>query len=624
LPLIPGKLALRVVGSYEETDGYMENGAAYGPITGFVPSKFNGEQGTGTGEDTGGIDVFSGRIKLLWEPTDTFSAFFKYEAVRDDTEFEATVNESPPEASFSALGLGAGGTGNPHKIGGTTNRSDVLLELPDIRVDIDGYFLNMDWDVDFGTFSSITGYREQESRLAGSETGNPAVTAADGDVLSPFDINRADDRETFQQELRFSSSFDGSVNFVAGAFYQEEDIDFCVVQVLGFLDLFGQPTSVSSFFGVDYGTYNDNAYLLCNAQESESAAVYAEATFDVSDRITITAGARYTDEDKKWLGRQQIFSQELGGFSDPSFTWQNLGEALDASVYKYPFGVVTVKDSTDETTWRLMASYQFSDDIFTYANYSRGFKAGGFNDQIGSFGAFGDDLDLFAVAAESTDPETADSFELGVKIDALDGLLRVNVTGFYVEYDDLQRQIVVPLQVGDVVSQVTKFFNAASAEVWGIEAEATWLATDELTLRGVFGYQDCDLKEFDSPGAGYDLSTADCERAPELQWTIDATYQAPIFDAWKIAINANVNYTDENLYTQSIESPDLNTFLDERTLWNATITISDGDDRYYGRLIGKNLTDETYKVATQVVAGLWTFTNYGPPRYYAFEVGFNW
>jgi len=91
-----------------------------------------------------------------------------------------------------------------------------------------------------------------------------------------------------------------------------------------------------------------------------------------------------------------------------------------------------------------------------------------------------------------------------------------------------------------------------------------------------------------------------------------------------LVVNAHVNYTDENLYTQSIQSPDFNTFLDSRTLLNASITISDRDDKYFGRIIGKNLTDTRYKVATQVVAGLWTFANYGPPRFFAAEVGVRW
>lgn len=623
VPLIRDQLALRVVGGYEGSSGYVRNGAAYGPIAGFAPNKFNGVEGTGTGERTGGLDVFSGRVKLLWEPNENFSALFQYENMRDDTEFEATVNETPVGTGFvfDLVGLGASAGDDPLKIGGTTNRNDLLIGLPGLDVDIDGYFLNMNWDVGAGTITSVTGFRSQKSRLSGSETGNPGVVAADGEILSPFDINRADDRETFQQELRFASDFEGPLNFVAGAFHQSEDLDFCVAQVLGFLDLLGAPTAGFSFFGADYGTFNQNSYILCSAQKSESTALFTEATYDITDRIQFVGGFRYTWEEKTFLARQQIFVQELGGFSDPTFTAADLSDPLDASVHNYPFGVVADTDSSNKATWRFSLSYQVTDDIFTYATVSRGFKSGGYNDQIGNAGAFGNDLAAFQVAIQPTKPETADSYELGVKTEAFDGRLRFNLTGFYVQYKDLQRQINVPIIVNGVQQQLTQFFNAAKADVKGIEIETTALVTDQLTLRGVFGYQDCQMKEFIAPTAGYDLTTAPCERAPELQWTLGATYEASLSNKLKLIVDANVNYTDKNLYTQSIASADFNTFLDSRTLVNASITISDHDEQYFVRLIGKNLSGERYKVATQVVAGLWTFANYGPPRFFGVEAG---
>jgi len=626
VPLISDQLALRIVGGYEGSDGYVHNGSAFGPVTSFYGSKFDGISGSGRGERTGGLDVFNGRIKLLWQPTDKFNALFQYEIVRDDTDFEATVNETPVGTGFvfDLVGLGQTSGGDPLDKGGTTNRSDLLIGLPKLRVDIDGAYLNMDWDVGFGTFTSIMGYRSQKSRLAGNETGNSAVIAADGEILSPFDINRSDDRETTQVEVRFASALDGPLNFVAGGFYQKEDIDFCVAQVLGFLDLLGAPTSLFSYFGADYGTFNENPYILCSAQKSESTALFTEGTFDITDRLTLTGGFRYTWEDKTFLARQQIFAQELGGFSDPTFTWQSLGNALAASVHKFPYGVVRDHSSPSEATWRVSLGFQATDDIYTYATYSRGFKSGGYNDQIGNSGAFGNDLAAFQIAIAPTKPETADSYEIGLKTEAFNRRFRLNITGFFVKYDDLQRQINIPLIVNGVQQQITQFFNAAKAEVKGVEVEATALATDHLTLRGVFGYQDCKIKEFFAPDAGYDLTSSPCERAPEVQWTADATYQAPIGDALKVVVNANVNYTDNNLYTQSIQSPDFNTFLDSRTLWNASITLSDRDDKYFARIIGRNLSDERYKVATQVVAGLWTFANYGPPRFYGAEIGLRW
>src|SRR3546814_17300564 len=81
----------------------------------------------------------------------------------------------------------------------------------------------------------------------------------------------------------------------------------------------------------------------------------------------------------------------------------------------------------------------------------------GYKDQIGSFAPFGASLDAFAAAAAPTDPETADSYEAGVKTEFLDRRLRFNLTGFYVKYKDLQKQIVTPLSVNGQTFQVTRF-----------------------------------------------------------------------------------------------------------------------------------------------------------------------
>ena len=622
IPLIENQLAARIVGAYEESDGWVKNGAAYN-VGAFVPNKFSGLSGNGPGEDTGGIDIGHGRIKLLWQPRDDFNALLQYELVRDNTDFEATVNETPAGQGFlfDLLGLGASPDDDPLDVGGTTNRSDLLIGLPGLDVDIDGVYLNMEWEVGLGTITSVTGYREQESRLSGSETGNPQINAADGEILSPFDINRADDRETFQQEIRFASDFDGPFNFVGGGFYQDEEIDFCVAQTLGFLDLVGAPTFLNSFFGQDYGLWNNNSYILCSAQEADSFALFAEGTYEVNDRLTVTGGLRMTWEDKTFFARQQTFIQELSGAPDPTFTAASLSDPLDASVSEFPFGVVENDDSTSEPTWRLSLGYQFTDDVYGYFTYSRGFKSGGYNDQIGNFGAFGGDLDAFQIATTPTEPETADSFEVGLKSVLADDRLRVNAAVFYVEYDDLQRQINIPLIVNGVEQQITQFFNAASQDVWGIEGEITAIPVEGMTVRAVVGYQDCEVKEFTTPGAGYDLTVAPCERAPEWQWTLDGTYEVPLGDTVMLTLNANLNYTDKNLYTQSIASEDFNTFLDSRTLLNASITLSTMDGRYYIRGIGRNIADKRYRVATQVVAGLWTFANYGPPEYYGVELG---
>lgn len=136
----------------------------------------------------------------------------------------------------------------------------------------------------------------------------------------------------------------------------------------------------------------------------------------------------------------------------------------------------------------------------------------------------------------------------------------------------------------------------------------------------MLGYQNARYESYDAPGAGYNLATAPLDRAPKWQWTLDGTYEVPV-SGFKLTFNGNVNYTGRNLNTQDINDPLGNTFLNARTLVNASITVSDEADRYYARLIGRNLTDKRYKIAEQNVAGLWQNAQYGPPRFYGIELG---
>jgi iron complex outermembrane receptor protein len=616
VPIIADKLALRVVGGYDRDDGYYHNGACYGPVTGFVPSKFQGVSGCLDGRRIGARNVKNARAKLLFEPTDRFHLLAQYEWLRDRSASVPSVNVNKEYKGSGVFLTDLLNTVRPNPNSSDpldnaaiTNRSGGLIDIErGQRISVDGYYLNADYDLDVGTLTSVTGYRSQRSRLPNSYAG-VAPVAADGQSLSFFDAARDDDRKTFQQEVRFASKLQGPFQFVAGGFYQHETIDFCVAQYLGFLDLTAGP--------LPFGNWNDTPYILCNAQKGSSKAVFAEGTYKVTPTVTLTVGGRYTWEKKKWYGRQQAFVPTLGGGFDPSIV---VKQALDASVFNYPAGVVTVDAKSNKPTYRASLGWQAAPTIFAYATYSRGFKGGGFNDQIGGFAPFGADLGAFRTAARATRPETADSYEAGVKSEFFNRRLRFNLTGFHVKYQDLQKQLNVPLIVNGQPNQVTLFVNAASAVVNGVELETSAVPTRGLTLRGVVGYQNAKYKTYDAPGAGYNLADAPLDRAPKWQWTLDGTYEVPV-SGFKMTLNGNVNYTGRNLNTQDINDPLGNTFLNARTLVNASITVADEADRYYARLIGRNLTDKRYKTAEQNVAGLWQNAQYGPPRFYGIELG---
>lgn len=617
VPIVDDILALRLVGGYEKSEGYYRNGACYGPVQGFVPSKFDGAAGCLGGERLGGKDVWQARAKLLFEPTDRVHALLQYEWIRDTSDVVPSVNENalytgsaPFLTDLLKTIIPNPNSNDPLDNAAYTGRSDALLKMGlGQRISVDGIYLNLDFDFNIGTLTSVSGYRFQRSRLPNSYAG-AAPVAADGQSLSFFDATRDDDRKTWQQELRFATDTGGPFDAVFGGFYQKEKIDFCVGQVLGFLDLTSGP--------LPFGNWNDTPYILCNAQKSESKALFAEGTFKIMPGLTLTGGARYSWENKTWFGRQQTFIPALGGGFDPTIT---IGNALDASVFNYPAGVVSVDARARELTYRASLGYQATRDVFLYGTFSHGFKGGGFNDQIGGFAAFGSDLDAFRTAAAATRPETADSFEAGIKSEFFDSRLRFNLTGFHVKYKDLQKQLNVPITVNGQPNQVTVFVNAASATVNGLELETSATPFQGFTLRGVMGYQDAKYGTYNAPGAGYDLATAPLDRAPKWQWTVDGTYEVPVGADWKVVLNGNAAYSGRNLSTQAIDDPLGNTFLNARTLFNASITLAEVNDKYFARLIGRNLSDKRYRIASQNVAGLWLNSQFGPPRYFGLEIG---
>jgi iron complex outermembrane receptor protein len=609
-------LALRASGMYMESDGYWRNGAEYGPVTAFDPlHPALGTSGRGDGSKIGGDDSISARFKALWEPTPNFTAVAQYEIIRDDGDSPPVANGTPPGAPlvFNALGLTSDPGGDQVDKGGTTNRDDLLLNMSNgHQVDVDGYYLNMDWQLEDYTLSSVTGYREQESELPSTYTGEV------GPGGSLFDANRLDERQTFQQEVRIASNFDGPFNFVAGGFYQDDETTFCVVQVLGFLDLLGVG---SSAFG-DPTWWDNNPQVLCNEQEADNWAVFVDGSYDINDRLTLSGGLRYTDESKSWTGRNQVFFQQLNGGFDPNLTWRDFNSGLDAADFnKYSEGVFRDSESWQEPTWRLTASYTFSDELFGYLNYSRGFKSGAYNDQTGTSGA-----PITAASAAPTDPEIADSFEAGLKGDFMDNRLRLNMAAFYVEYSDAQRDLVAIFDNGFGGSfQETRFFNAADLSSYGLELEMTAQVSDNLTLRGNLGYLNSEYDEFlaDTNFDGeidIDLSNEDVNRAPEWQYGLDAIYVHDFMQG-DLTWIAGLSFEDEAIFVYSNVSSDLHGKTDDRTLVNASVTYTTADERFFARLYGRNLTDEEYRIGELPVGDLWTMTYYGQPRTYGLEVG---
>jgi iron complex outermembrane receptor protein len=614
IPIISNQLALRLVASEEHQDGWVRDGAS---------DTIGGTTYTGNGERVGGTDVFTGRAKLLWQPTDNLRMLLTYEMLTDRSGTPGAVNATPTNAApgaaipyfdFALLGLPGYTGSNPLGNAGVDNRVGYLIdEQNGHRVDAQGEHLNIDYTIDPGTFTWVQGYRAQDSSLPSDYTGVVGP-------ISVFDANRSDRRKTWQEELRFASKQMGDFNFVAGAFYQHDNTKFCVAQVLGIYDLFGVPTPP----GLQPGGYNNNPQVLCNEQTEESKALYGETNYKFTDATTLTVGARITQDSKDWIGRQQVFVQQLPsptGAIVPGFTYTQLGDLMNAGNFSaYPYGVVTDSHSWTQPTYRVTLSHQFDKDVFGYVNFSHGFKGGGYNDQVGTGGT-----PITDAEKQPTNPEKADSFEVGAKTELFERRVRLNEALFYVRYTDLIRQVVSPItNANGQQGEETLFKNAAKMTTYGIENELTVRITDGLTLRAPFSFQHCEYGSFttlnpNGNGSVVDLSGLPVNRCPDVTATLDLNYTLPV--AWtdgRIVIDVNDNYVSKNLDTYSIALPYSSftqTYADARALLGASVTYNAPDNRWFARVYGRNLTNKLYKESGQNVDPLWVWSFYGEPLF---------
>ncbi len=621
IPIISNQLALRLVASEEREDGWMRNGAS---------DTIGGTTYTGDGQRVGGTDVFTARAKLLWQPTDNLKALFTYEMLTDRSQTPGAVNVTPtnsapgaaaPYFDFALLGLPGYTGNNPLGNAGVDNRNGYLIdEQNGHRVDAQGEHLNIDYSIDPGTFTWVQGYRAQDSSLPSDYTGVVGP-------VSVFDANRSDRRKTWQEELRFASNQIGNFNYVAGAFYQHDNTKFCVAQILGIYDLFGASTPA----GLSPGGYNNNPQVLCNEQTEESKALYGETNYKFTDATTLTIGARITEDSKDWIGRQQVFVQQLAsptGAVVPGFTYQELGGLMNAANFSaYPYGVVTDSHTWTQPTYRATLSHQFDPDLFGYVNFSHGFKAGGYNDQVGTGGT-----PITAAEKAPTSPEKADSFEVGMKSELFERRVRLNEALFYVRYSDLIRQVVSPItNANGQAGEETLFKNAAKMTTYGIENELTVQITDGLVMRAPFSFQHCEYNDFttlnpNGDGSVVNLSGLPVNRCPDVTATLDLNYTLPVsWTSGRIVIDVNDNYVSKNLDTYSIALPYSSftqTYADARALLGASVTYNAPDNRWFARVYGRNLTNKIYKESAQNVDPLWIWAFYGEPLFVGGEIGF--
>lgn len=547
------------------------------------------------GSDMGSRDVTILRAAVKYAPTDDFEMTLtgEYDIARNGAPI-VVAGDLPGEAEFVPEGF-LGMYASPCAPAGS------VCEAPDDyysannsvedRSDMNSYraTLNMKFfNTGFGDITAITGYKKFDLF---------EFTDQDGGPVTLIDTRRGTEGWQLSQEIRSDFTISDTVRATFGGFamkthydhYQDLRIDFAGGATY---DLVNETVTK----GLP-GLYQKNL----QDQDNWSGSLFAQTYFDVSDKITLQIGGRYTHEETE-MEASTLTSLALGGVSTfdgaaPDGT-ENISLGLVAPARE--------KESWDNVGWKLGADYKLTDDSLLYAYWARGFKSGGYTGRIG-----------IAQDVGPYNPEKVDTFELGYKADFFDSRLRTNVSAFHTDYRDMQLAQIYFAGEGANLVQGNTIINAASSRIMGVELDATAVPAEGLTITGSVAYTDAEYKDFDfllPDSSTLDLSGQRLQNAPKWSGMSAISYEFPVSDNGTGRVRVQYTYTGEKLLTSIVDTP--RATIRPVSLVNANIDWKPLDDQFTVSLWSKNLFDKRHINSVFDAPGTLGLVNYAPPREY--------
>ena len=582
-PIVEGVAGFRLDASWTERDGFIDN----------VSDK------PGAEDEYNDRDRYLVRGQLTSEIGDAIDLRLIADyASRDETCCAAVTDVSGPTAAIinspnpfnGGLPLGTviapadpfarNTTANPPPRGGYIS-----------EVDEWGLSLEVNWDVGPGTLTSVTAYRDWDSDRAQD------VDYTDAEILYRIEGGYGNEFETLTQELRYAWETD-NFDWMVGFYYVDEELNVLdgirtgsvyEAYVNTLLFSFGEPLLPTGSFVDGQGALTDDF-----RQETDSYALFTHNTWRATDRLDVTVGLRYTDEDKDVTANLVADNPACLAFATGMLPLGPTGASLTCLPLISPLvdnalnpvlgpGVpYTGSRNDDEWTGTFVVNYDFADDWFAYVSYSRGYKAGGFNlDRAG----FNNPDPVAGTLPSTTDlefePETVDSYEIGAKGSLWDDRVRLNAALFYAQFDDFQLNTFTG----------TNFIvtNLEEVESQGVEVEGTAFLFEGLTLTTGVSYTDA---RYDDGISNATLAGRRLTNAPYWIVTAAADYERQIFGDLLGFARLDYRFTG-NVNTGSDLDPEKEQA--SYPVWNGSIGISAEDGFWEVELWGRNLFDKDYR-----------------------------
>jgi len=527
-------------------------------------------------------------VQLMWRPLDNLSLNYSYDYMKVDevpeTSWATGTNPNSSAGPLLAPFVKAKESRRPGRIVADSENVN--------ETEVDGHGLTITWDVsDNLALHSISGFRKME---------NLGIAENDG---SPIPVLRSRDLQEFEswsQEFRLvGNAMDDRLSYSLGLFYFEEE---------------GDVFNETRVFG---GVQN-----MVNIAEfsSEAWAAYGQITYAFTERLDLTVGIRYTDEDREMKKLQtlgELWDEWIPYYRDVAHLYANNVCTSTPTGSQNCNNTVFPKARLgfDNVSGLVSIGYNWTDNIMTYAKVSQGFQSGGFNSRDSTWEDF----------TRGFEEETLTSYEIGIK-SLFDGRYMLNAAWFFSDYDDKRVNQFNP----ETLASVQR--NAGVVEIWGVELELLAQLTDHWQAGVNYGHMNQKYVEYDAPSPSDPTQIVDMTKmsnfpyAPRNSASAHIAYEQPMERA---VLRARLDWTYRDNMTFLVPKPELNSSGPVQ-LWNARLTLDEidgpGDTSLRISAWGKNLLNEGYwNMGVNIYSSFgYNINRWGEPRTYGvdFELRF--
>jgi len=525
---ITDTLKYRASVAYYDTEGFLENE--------FLDQKADPVQN------------IAGRVRLLWEPNEVFTG-----------DLRATYSHLQTRALYFVIPRAD--EANPFSIVSDANNTStpITLDNPGINDrDLWNVALKLDFNVGGGTLTSISSYDDTEEVLTGDAFDFRPAPVSFFQTLIGVDLNQSQwlSVQAYSQELRFTSPTSGRLRWIAGAYYVHTDRFISTGNMVdtgaGVFPVHEQPRLTGN---------NPNATFLADSQKQDAWSVFADAIFEITDKLELDAALRY-DEDRR----------ENTTETPQAFIPQPPNPPTNApTVFTGDVRTQTWSEPQPKVTLR----YKPVDNITLYADYGRGFRSGGFN-QTGVGTVARTSVPPVLGVNDLFDAEVADTYEVGFKGRFLDQRLDLATALFYTQSTNGYFFVFLP-------ANSTQNLGNLDADYKGGELELTAHVTDHFDIYASYGYTDSKITDME------DRTVVGNEAPLVSRYTANAgfEYRQPLSAGLNLTLRADYRMIGETWWEPyNVTSRDPIDLLDAR--------IGLGSDKWTATLWSKNLTDEDY------------------------------